>query len=62
MGRLIIFSVAMLMSVDKQLLSGQNNAVSIDIVDGYLRYHDRGDPSRTQHSHTGESLDLYFGT
>jgi putative hydroxymethylpyrimidine transport system ATP-binding protein len=40
MGRLIIFSVAMLMSVDKQLLSGQNNAVSIDIVDGYLRYHD----------------------
>jgi putative hydroxymethylpyrimidine transport system ATP-binding protein len=40
MGRLIISSVAMLMSVDKQLLSGQNNAVSIDIVNGYLRYHD----------------------
>lgn len=40
MGQLIISSVAMLMSVNKQLPSGQNNAVSIDIVGGYLRYHD----------------------
>jgi putative hydroxymethylpyrimidine transport system ATP-binding protein len=28
------------MSVDKQRLSDQNDAISIDIVDGYLRYND----------------------
>ena len=43
MGRLIISSVAMLMSVDTQRLSGQKNGVSIDIVDGYLRYHDNAE-------------------
>jgi putative hydroxymethylpyrimidine transport system ATP-binding protein len=40
MDRLITFSEAILMSVDKQRLSNQNDAISIDIVDGYLRYND----------------------
>ena len=39
MGRLIISSVATLMSFNRQPIPAQNNAVSINISDGHLRYH-----------------------
>jgi hypothetical protein len=39
MGRLIISSVATLMSFNRQPIPAQNNAVSTNISCGYLRYY-----------------------